>query len=54
MFPSHDRKVVGLRSVSAAHGLVDRLVRDGFLRRVAHSPRTLVLVSDSDGRGDNE
>lgn len=45
------QKLVGLSSASTVHGLVDRLVRDGFLRRVAHSPRTLVPIGDFDREG---
>ena len=43
------KDAVGLKSTSTVHGHLDRLERDGYIRRLAGSPRAIAVVEHEQG-----
>lgn len=41
------KDAVGLKSTSTVHGHLDRLERDGHIRRLAGSPRAIAVVEEA-------
>lgn len=48
------KDAVGLKSTSTVHGHLDRLERDGYIRRLAGSPRAIVVMERKEITDDAE